>query len=136
MKILLFVLTLCLSQIATAEIVVIVNSGNSSEVSKSDIKRIFLGKKKNFSDGSLVKPYYLAQGHTARDQFNKKALGKSSRQLKAYWSKLIFTGKGMPPDAFGDAGDTVAAVSTDINAIAYIDAADVTEAVKVVASFP
>ena len=136
MKILLFVLTLVFSQLAAAEVVVIVNLKNNTDIYESDIKRIFLGKMKNFADGSIVTPYYLAEGHAVRDKFNEKALEKSSKQLNAYWSKSIFTGKGMPPDAFDNVADALAAVSSDANAIAYIDAADVTDAVKVVARFP
>ena len=135
MKILLFVLTLFLSQAVVAEVAVIVNPSNSSEVSKSDIKRIFLGKNKSFSGGGKATVYYLAEGHAAREKFNKKALGKSSKQLKAYWSKLIFTGKGTPPDSIGEIADLIDIVSSEEGAIAYIDAADVTDAVKVVATF-
>ena len=80
-------------------------------------------------------PIYLAQGHDARGEFNKKALGKSSSQLKAYWSKLIFTGKGTPPDALGSVEDVIAKVAADPSAIAYIDAGSVTDAVKVVKNY-
>ena len=80
-------------------------------------------------------PIYLAAGHNAREEFNKKALGKSSSQLKAYWSKLIFTGKGTPPDAIGNVEDVIAKVASDPSAIAYIDAGSVTGTVKVVQTY-
>ncbi|HEY7771626.1 MAG TPA: phosphate ABC transporter substrate-binding protein, partial [Marinagarivorans sp.] len=88
-----------------------------------------------FADGSKAVPFYLAQGHDAREEFNQKALGKSSSQLKAYWSKLIFTGKGTPPDALGSVKDVIAKVASDPEAIAYIDAASVTDKVRVVQSY-
>lgn len=118
-----------------AEIVVIVNPANTANISEDDIGRLFLGKKSKFSDGSKAMPIYLAQGHAARDAFNKKALGKSSSQLKAYWSKLIFTGKGTPPDALGSVNDVIAKVSSEPSAIAYINAAAVNDSVKVVSTY-
>lgn len=129
------ILSFTLSTPAFAEVVVIVNPANTAEISKADISRLFLGKKSKYSDNSKATPIYLAQGHAARDEFNKKALGKSSSQIKAYWSKLIFTGKGTPPDALGNIADVIAKVSSDPEAIAYIDAASANGSVKVVASY-
>ncbi|WP_053979501.1 phosphate ABC transporter substrate-binding protein [Marinagarivorans algicola] len=128
-------LSLSLAAPVFAEVVVIVNPANTANISDDDIGRLFLGKKSKFSDGSKAIPIYLAQGHAARDEFNKKALGKSSSQLKAYWSKLIFTGKGTPPNALGSVNDVIEKISTDPSAIAYIDAASVNDSVKVVATY-
>ena len=129
------VLGLTIGMPALADVVVIVHPSNAASVSEDDIGRLFLGKKNKFSDGAKAMPIYLAQGHDAREEFNKKALGKSSSQLKAYWSKLIFTGKGTPPDALGSVEDVIAKVSADPSAIAYIDAGSVTDAVKVVKNY-
>ena len=128
-------LGITLSAPAFADIVVIVNPANASEVTTDDVERLFLGKKNKFANGNKAVPFYLAQGHDAREEFNNKALGKSSSQLKAYWSKLIFTGKGTPPDALGNVEDVLAKVASDPEAIAYIDAASVTDAVRVVQAY-
>ncbi len=136
MKRLLFGLCLIGSaNLCVAEIAVIVHPSNASAVSEDDVSRLFLGKKTAFEDGSKATPFYLAQGHDAVEEFNKKALGKSSSQLKAYWSKLIFTGKGTPPDALGNIEDVLARVASDPSAIAYIDAAKATGKVKVVVTY-
>ena len=120
---------------AFADVVVIVNPSNTAEITKDDVTRLFLGKKSKFSSGKKAVPIYLATGHSARDKFNKKALGKSSSQLKAYWSKLIFTGKGTPPDALGSVEDVIKMVAGEAGAIAYIDADKVTDEVKVVVTY-
>lgn len=129
------ILSVGMSAPAFADVVVIVNTENSASLSKTDIKRMFLGKKNKFANGTKVKPYYLAQGHAARDEFNKKVLGKSSSQIKAYWSKLIFTGKGTPPDALGDVSAVIKQVASEPGAIAYIEADAVTDAIKVIATY-
>lgn len=129
------ILSLGLSTLACADIAIIVNLENSASISEGDIERIFLGKKSKLSTGTKVTPYYLAQGHTARDEFNKKVLHKSSSQIKAYWSKLIFTGKGTPPDALGSIEAVMNRVAKEPNAIAYIDSKSVNDKVKVIATF-
>jgi ABC-type phosphate transport system substrate-binding protein len=118
-----------------AEVVVIVNPSVSASVSTKDISRIFLGKSKSLPGGHKVKPLSLSEGNAARDEFNEKVLKKSSSQLKSYWSKLIFTGKGQPPKELGSDADMIAKVSSDAGSIGYISKESVTDAVKVLASF-
>ena len=134
-KILLGIALTSLTNICLAEIAVVVHPSNMTAVTEDDVSRLFLGKKSSFENGDKATPFYLAQGHEAVEEFNKKALGKSSSQLKAYWSKLIFTGKGTPPDALGNIEDVLARVASDPTAIAYVDAAKVTSKVKVALTY-
>ena len=67
--------------------------------------------------------------------FYAKALEKSDSQLKAYWSKLIFTGKGTKPDSVKNDVAVIELVSKNPNIIGYIDSASVGPGVKVVAKF-
>ncbi len=118
-----------------AEVVVIVNPSVSATVSTKDISRIFLGKSKSLPGGHKVKPLSLSDGNAARDEFKEKVLKKSNSQLKSYWSKLIFTGKGQPPKELGSDADMIAKISSDPGSIGYISKESVTDAVKVLASF-
>lgn len=118
-----------------AEVVVIVHPSVSDSASSKDISRIFLGKSKSLPGGQKVTPISLAEGNAATDEFNDKVLGKSASQLKSYWSKLIFTGKGQPPSELGSDADVVAKVSADPNSIGYVSPASVTDGVKVLATF-
>ena len=126
-------LVLCLfSSLAFAEVAVIVNTGNTSQISDDDIKRMFLGKNKKFSNGESVKAINLKSGNAVRSDFEKKALGKSSSQVKAYWSKLIFSGKAKPLKELASDAEVLSIVSSTPNAIGYIDASKVNGSVKVV----
>ena len=118
-----------------AEVVVIVNPSVSATVSAKDISRIFLGKSKSLPGGHKVKPLSLSDGNAARDEFNEKVLKKSNSQLKSYWSKLIFTGKGQPPKELGSDADMIAKISSDPGGIGYISKESVTDTVKVLVSF-
>jgi ABC-type phosphate transport system substrate-binding protein len=120
---------------ANAEVAVIVHKDNVNTVSKSDIKRMFLGKMKKYSDGSSVTPVYLSEGNATRAAFEKMALKKSNSQIKAYWSKHLFSGKGNPPKQLTSDTDVLSLVGTNANVIGYIDAASVNDSVKVIANY-
>jgi len=124
---------LCLcSPLVFAEVAVIVNTGNSSEISDNDIKRMFLGKNKTFSNGEAVNAINLKSGNVTRSDFEKKVLGKSSSQVKAYWSKLIFSGKAKPLKELASDSEILSQVASTPNAIGYIDASKVDASVKVI----
>jgi ABC-type phosphate transport system substrate-binding protein len=127
-----FLILCSLSSFAFAEVAIIVNTGNSSQISDNDIKRMFLGKNKKFANGESVKAINLKSGNEIRSDFEKKVLGKSSSQVKAYWSKLIFSGKAKPLKEFASDSEVISWVSSTPNAIAYIDASKVDDSVKVI----
>ena len=128
-------LVMALSFSVQAEISVIVNPANANAVVADDLNRLFLGRSSSFADGSKATPLNLAEGQASRDEFDSKVLNRSSAQLKAYWSKLVFTGKGTPPKELADDAAVKAAVAADASAIGYISSASVDGSVKVVASF-
>jgi len=136
-RILLIVATTALfnSSVAQAEVAVIINNTNASAITTSDASRIFLGKIKSFANGNKIVPVNLPAASTARGEFEQKALKKSASQLKAFWSKQIFTGKGKPPKDLGSDTDVINFVANNANAIGYVDAAQVTDSVKVIATF-
>lgn len=123
------------SVVAYADVAVIVNPSNNSEISDQDIARIFLGKLKAFPNGEKAVALNLSAGSETRNDFEQKVLNKSSTQIKAYWSKLVFSGKGKPPPELVSDNDILALVSEDSNVIAYIDAKNVNASVKVIKTF-
>lgn len=134
MKKLLIASALLFSTVASAEVAVIVHPSNANALDKSAITRIYTGKAKSFPNGEQAVPINQADGGTT-DEFNKAVLNKSTSQLRAYWSKLIFTGKGAPPKVVNSEDEVLNLVSTNPNIIGYIDASKVNDSVKVVATF-
>lgn len=134
MKKLFFLGCLLFSTVANAEIAVIVHPSNANELDKNVITRIYTGKAKSFPNGEQAVPVNQADGNTT-DAFNKSVLNKSTSQLRAYWSKLIFTGKGAPPKVVDSEAEILQLVATNPNIIGYVDAGSVDGSVKVVATF-
>lgn len=82
---------------------------------------IFLGRATILPGAGAVVPVDQSEGSAAREAFYHKTAGNNAAQLKAYWSKKIFSGKGMPPkDAGNDAGVN-AMVAANPGLIGYID---------------
>lgn len=115
-----------------ADIAVIVNPANANALTDKDISRAFLGKMKTFADGQSIEPINSKSSNAARTEFEQKVLKKSSSQVKAYWSKLVFTGKGKPPQELASDSDILKAVASSANAIGYVDAKSVDGSVKVI----
>ncbi|MDG1751168.1 MAG: phosphate ABC transporter substrate-binding protein [Thalassotalea sp.] len=130
------IILLALSLIAlnVQAVTVIVHPSNANALDKKSFQKIFLGKSKKFPDGSQVVPIDLTGGD-ARSKFLDSVIGKSESQLKAYWSKLIFTGKGQAPRSVDTEAEVVKLVSQNPNLIGYISDGAVDDTVKVAAKF-
>lgn len=124
------------SSLVSAEISVIVSNNNpNTTINQTMVSKIFLGKAKSFPDGSQAVPIDQDDGAAARGAFNSTVLGKSSSQLKSYWSRLIFTGKGTPPKQSGNDAAVKQLVADNPNIIGYVDSSAVDDSVKVVHKF-
>ena len=123
------------STLVQAEIAVVVHPSNASAIESSSISRIFLGKKKSFDGGGQAIPITQEASSSATGEFNSKVLNKSGSQLKSYWSKLVFTGKGTPPKVVTNDAEVINLISANPNLIGYIDASSATGSVKVIAKF-
>lgn len=101
-------------------------------LSNSQVADIFLRKASRFPDGTQAAPIDQTEGSAARDEFYVKATGKSAAQLKAYWSKIIFTGRGQPPPTVANDLEMKKRIRENPDAIGYIDRRLVDSSVRVV----
>jgi ABC-type phosphate transport system substrate-binding protein len=90
---------------SSAELVVIVSARSTAPALRSDqVAAIFLGQSAQLPDGAYVTAIDQQVGSGIRDDFYVRVAAKSPALLKAYWSKLLFTGRGQPPrEANGNA---------------------------------
>ena len=116
--------------LAQAEVAVIVNAGASAAPSQADVANIFLGKDKS------LKGVDQAAWNPTKEKFYAGVANKNESQLKSYWSGLVFTGKGQPLPTVADDAAVIAKVGAEADAIGYVDAAAVTDKVKVLFKLP
>jgi len=120
---------------AQAEIAVIVNPANADTITKEDISSLYLAKTKSFPGGKNAIPLDRPEGSATRVEFISKVIEKDETQMKAYWSRLIFTGKGVPPKVVETDAEIKEMVARNPDTIGFIDAAGADATVKVVAKF-
>lgn len=123
------------SSVSFADVVVVVHPQNNQAFDKTSISRLFLGKDKTFANKHIVILIAQSDKSSTTQEFNSKVLGKNAKQLQSHWSRLVFTGKGVPPNEVASDIDVINVIKQNPNAIGYIDAAKVSPDVKVVATF-
>jgi ABC-type phosphate transport system substrate-binding protein len=116
---------------ASAEVVVIVSQKNpASRMFSEQASQFFLGK------SNLFTPVDLPESSAVRAEFYKKVADKDTAQVKALWSKLVFTGKATAPKEYASAAEVKKAVAADPKAIGYIEKSAVDDTVKVILTLP
>lgn len=116
-----------------ADVVLIVNPAiEIDSLSKSDVARIFLGKTAQLPSGQDITPLNQYFSSETRGEFDKKMLRKSPGQMKAYWSKQLFTGEGSPPEEVPGDLDVLKMILDDKSYIGYVDDSVVNKGVKVI----
>jgi ABC-type phosphate transport system substrate-binding protein len=122
------------SAVGKADVVAVVSAHSAiTSMSKSEVADIFLGKTTRFPDGKAVMPIDQAESSPLRDEFYLKFTGKSPAQLRAHWSKIIFTGRGQPPPVALSSVEIKKRIVADPDAIGYIERTMVDGSVKILA---
>src|SRR5580658_1777482 len=119
--------------VVRAGVVAVVSSKSQiTALTKTQVMDIFLGKRTRFPDGSSAIPIDQAEGSAARDEFYSRLGDMSPAQVKAFWSRIIFTGRGQPPKAVATGVEAKRLLIADPNTIGYIDQSLVDSSVRVV----
>ena len=112
---------------AMADVVVVVNpKAAEASMTKDQVAQFFLGK------SSSMSPIDQPESAPVRAEFYKKVTDKDASQVKALWSKLVFTGKATMPKEAADSAAVKKMVASDPKAIGYIEKSAVDASVKVI----
>ncbi|MDL2356954.1 MAG: phosphate ABC transporter substrate-binding protein [Pseudomonadota bacterium] len=115
----------------SAELVVIVSARSTVGALRADqVADIFLGQVGQFPDGGEAVALDQRVGTPLRDEFYAKVAAKSPALVKAYWTKLIFTGRGQPPREAPDSAAIRKLVADNPAMIGYIERAALDASVK------
>lgn len=118
---------------AQAQVAVIVNPKSAAASMTADqVAGVFLGKTATLPSGATAAPVDQAESAAIREQFYTKVAGKQAAQVKAAWSRLVFSGKGTPPKELGSTAEVKKFVAANPDAIGYIEKSAVDGSVKAV----
>jgi ABC-type phosphate transport system substrate-binding protein len=104
------------------DLVVVVSARSPVEALRPDqVAAIFLGQAPRFPNGFLATAVDQPIGSAERDQFYLRVTGKTPALLKAWWSKMVFTGRGQPPRELAGNAEVRKAVADDPALVGYIE---------------
>jgi ABC-type phosphate transport system substrate-binding protein len=125
-------LSLAMARAGKADVVVVVSSTSAvSTLSKDQAMDIFLGKTTRFPDGAPAVPIDQAEGSAARDEFYATFANKSPAQVKAHWTKIIFTGRGQPPKSVPNSVAVRKLIAANPQVVGYIERSAVDSTLKI-----
>ncbi|MFL6698047.1 MAG: hypothetical protein ACJ8GJ_12825 [Vitreoscilla sp.] len=123
---------ICVPMFAQAGIAVVVGASSpAAKLSAEQVAQLFLAKTSALPGAGQAVLIDQSEGAAVRDAFYVQVTGKSAAQVKALWSRLVFSGAAQLPQALASGGDVKKFVSGNANAIGYIDASEVDASVKV-----
>ena len=112
----------CANLAQGGELVVVVSARSQVESLRAEqVAAIFLGQSPRFPNGALATALDQPVGSSERDQFYARVAGKTPALLKAYWSKMVFTGRGQPPRELAGSAAVRKAVADDPELVGYIE---------------
>jgi len=132
----LFLLLAPMSHILADDVAIIANKQVSiSEISSKQATDLWLGKKKQVSGSGILIPVDIGQNERSYKDFYQKVVNKNPKQVKLYWGKQMFGGKNFPPKRLYDDASILKWVSETANGVGYVNANNVNDTVKVLATF-
>jgi ABC-type phosphate transport system substrate-binding protein len=118
---------------AAGELVVIVSSKSPvTSLRPEQVADIFLGQIASFPGGLEAVALDQSIGSPERDEFYSKVAAKTRPLVKAYWTKMIFTGRGQPPKEIASSAAVRKMVADNPTLIGYIDKSALDASVKTV----
>ncbi|OQX21899.1 MAG: hypothetical protein BWK80_31910 [Desulfobacteraceae bacterium IS3] len=109
------------------EILIIAHKGVSAgELSKNEIKSIFLGEKIRWDDDR--KMTFVILKTKEHDEFLRAYIGNTAAQYLNYWKKMVFTGKSKSPKAFDTPEKLLEYVAETDGSVGYIPSEAYSEA--------
>ena len=122
--------------LAAAQIVIVTSAdGRIGELSRQQAEQLYLGRTRSLPDGTPVALAHQPPGRL-RDRIKEQHTRKNPSQIRAYWSRMVFTGRALPPQQAENVRELGARLMTDPNLIGYLSAADADPRLKVLLKLP
>ncbi|HSM08048.1 MAG TPA: phosphate ABC transporter substrate-binding protein [Gemmatimonadota bacterium] len=120
------------SSVADTVVVVVSSDSPVTEITRLHLADLYLGRTTRFPNGEPAE--VIDQGTTSapRADFYERYLGRSPAEIKAHWSRLIFTGRGRPPRDVVSGEDMRRLVAENPGTIGYIERSLVDGSVHIV----
>ena len=88
---------------ARADFYIVVHASNPQRsLTQKEAVDLFMGRSRAFANGDFALIFDLPRDHPRRAAFYQALTGMSVAQVNSYWSRLMFSGQSVPPQALPD----------------------------------
>ncbi|MBK6998789.1 MAG: hypothetical protein IPH35_02040 [Rhodoferax sp.] len=124
-----------LAQVGAAQVAVVVGANSAATaLTTEQAAGLFLGKSEQLPGVGVALLLDQPESAPVRETFYTKVTGKSAAQVKAAWSRLMFSGKATPPKEIANSAAVKKLVASNPNTVGYIEKSAVDSSVKVLLS--
>lgn len=103
------------------------------QLSRDEVAALFLGKIRHSNDIPLMP--FDSQDNDLRERFYQEVAEMSGMRVKAYWSRIVFSGQGRPPREISTS-EAHTKLTDEADALIYLPEDQVTPNMKIVFSTP
>jgi hypothetical protein len=130
-------LLLCLlTGSALADLVVVTSPKSGIErLSRQEVVYLFMGRLRQLPNGAPAVPLDLAESQSERTDFYRQLVSKEPAEIKAYWSRLVFSGGSHPPLVVESREDLIRQIQGTPGAIGYIERSKLDGRLRIVFDF-
>jgi hypothetical protein len=131
----LFVIALTLLPMAfsRADLVLVVNPRSGVEtMSRSEAINIFMGRFRQLPSGILAEPIDQPDGSPEKRMFYRLLVNKDLSDIRAYWTRLVFSGKTRPPRQSDSSAEIGNWLADHVGAVAYMERGQVDHRARIV----
>lgn len=124
-------------QPAMADVVVVSNPKSGVErLSQQEVVFLFMGRWHQLPSGIEAQTLDQAVDSPQRTEFYRRLVNKDPAQIRAYWSRLTFSGGTRPPRTTESSEEMIRLIAATPGAIGYLERSQVDARLRVVYEFP
>lgn len=122
---------------AWADLVVVANPKSGIEkMSREEVVFVFMGRWRQLPSGIAAQPVDSPIDSPERAAFYRQLVNKSPSEIKAYWSRLVFSGGARPPISSESREEQLRILSSTQGAVGYLERSMIDNRVRIVFEFP
>lgn len=125
------------AQTASADLVVVTGQKSGVDrLTQQEVIFLYMGRWRLLPSGVPAMPLDLAIDSPERADFYRRLVNKEPAEIKAYWSRLVFSGGSRPPYATENREELIRLINNNPGAIGYLDRSQVDSRLRIVFEFP
>lgn len=106
---------------AQADFYIVVHASNPQRtLAQKEAVDLFMGRSRAFANGEFALIFDLPRDNPRRAAFYQSLTGMNVAQVNSYWSRLMFSGQSVPPQALPDEAAMVSILRRNPSALGWL----------------